>query len=151
MRGVGVSERVERRIFGEATLAHHALESLLEGGRRERHPLVSSGEQPGAGALALPVDPQQLQGPCGQGSQAVFPPVALSDTAQHAVGVKVRDLERGPLPQAQATGIDHPQTHRSFGVDDQGQPRADFLGTQHDREFSAGPGPNERQHRPGSL
>ena len=39
-------------ILGEATLAHHELEGLLEGGRRERRLLVSSGEQPGRGLAA---------------------------------------------------------------------------------------------------
>ena len=92
MSGIGVPKRVHRGVFGEATRAHHELEGLLEGGRRERRLLVSSGEQPGPGARALPVDPSQLQGPFGQGHQAVFAPFALSDTDQHALRVNVRDL-----------------------------------------------------------
>jgi hypothetical protein len=100
---------------------------------------------------ALPVDPQQLQGPCGQGHQAVFTPFALSNQDQHPVGVNVRDLEMGPFPQAQSAGIDHPQTHPSFGVDYRGQQRADFLGTHYNWQFLAVPGPHERQDRPWSL
>ena len=152
MSGVGVSERVDGGIFcGEATLAHHEREGLLKGGRWERHPLVSSGEQPGSGGRARPVYPPQLQGPCGQGHQAVFPPVALAHADQPTVGVNVRDLEMGPRPQAQSAGIDQPQTHPSFGIDDQGQQRAAFLWPQHDWPFSAVPGPNERQDRPWAL
>jgi hypothetical protein len=92
MRGRGVPKRVHRGVFGEATLAHHELQGLLEGGRRERRLLVSSGEPPGPGARTRPVDPSQLQGPFGHGHQAVFAPLALSDTDQQALRINVRDL-----------------------------------------------------------
>jgi hypothetical protein len=49
LRGVGVAERVDGGIFGEATLAHHALEGLLEGGRREGRLLGSGGWDGGFG------------------------------------------------------------------------------------------------------
>jgi hypothetical protein len=98
MRGRGVPKRVHRGVVGEATLAHHARTGLLEGGRRERRLLVSRGEPPGPGARTRPVDPSPLQGPCGQGHQAVLAPLALSDTDQQALRIKVRDLERRPFP-----------------------------------------------------
>ena len=34
MGGIGVPQRVNRGVFGEATLAYHALKGLLEGSRR---------------------------------------------------------------------------------------------------------------------
>jgi hypothetical protein len=98
MRGIGVPQRVHRGVCGEATLAHHELESLLESGRRERRLLVSRGEQPGPGARPLPVPPSQLQGPFGQGPSAVLAPCALADTDQHALRINVRDLSRRPFP-----------------------------------------------------
>jgi hypothetical protein len=55
MGGIGVPQRVNRGVFGEATLTHHALKGLLQGSRRERRLLVPSGEQPGPGARPLPV------------------------------------------------------------------------------------------------
>jgi hypothetical protein len=142
---------VEGGLCGEATLAHHARAGLREGGRRARHPLVSSGEHPGAGARARPGAPPQLPGPCGQGPHAVVPPLARSHADQQAVGGNGRDLELGPLPQAPSPGRDHPQAHPSGGVDDQGHQRADVLWTQHDGQVSAVPGPNARPHRPWSL
>jgi hypothetical protein len=96
--GIGGPERVNRGIFGEATLAYHELNGLLEDGRRERRLLVPSGAQPGPRARALPVYRQQLQGPFGQGHHAVFAPFALSDTGQQALGGDVRDLPRRPFP-----------------------------------------------------
>jgi hypothetical protein len=98
MRGIGVPKRVNRGVFGEATLAHDKLQGLLEGGRRERRLLVPRREQPGPGARTLPGDPSPLQGPFGQRHQAVLAPFALSDTDQHALRIKVRDLERHPFP-----------------------------------------------------
>jgi hypothetical protein len=85
-------ERVNRGVFGEATLAYHELTGRLEGGRRERRLLVSSGAPPGPGARALPGDSQPLQGPVGQGHQTVLAPLARSDTDQQALGVDVRAL-----------------------------------------------------------
>ena len=150
-RGRGVPERVERGLVGEATLAPHAREGLREGGRRERRLLVSSGAPPGSGARALPGSPPPLQGPCGQGPQAVLTALALANPDQHPVGGHGRDLERGPLPQAPSTGIDPPQTPPSCGVDSRGQPRADGLGTQPDWQLWAGPRPHAREDRPWAL
>ena len=116
MRGVGVPQRVDGGLLGEATLAHHELEGLLEGGRRERRRLVSGGEQPGPGVLRAASRPATAPGSVWPRAQAVFTPLALSNPDQHPVGVDVRDLEMGPFPQAQSTGIDHPQTHRGFRV-----------------------------------
>jgi hypothetical protein len=98
MGGIGVSERVNRGVFGEATLADHALKGLLEGSRRERRLLVPSGEPPGPGARTRPVEPPQLQGPFGQGPQTVFAPCALADPHQHALGGDVRNLQLRPFP-----------------------------------------------------
>jgi hypothetical protein len=100
MHGVGMPERVDRGVFGEAALAHHELKGLLEGSRRQGRLLMPSWEQPWPGAGALPVRSQPLQGPFGQGHQAVFAPFALADPDQHALGVNVRDLEMGPFPEA---------------------------------------------------
>jgi hypothetical protein len=102
-------------------------------------------------ARARPVDPPPLQGPCGQGHHAVLTACALSHPDQHPVGGKVRDLARRPLPQAPSTGRDHPQTPPRCGVDDRGQPRADFLGTPHDGQLLAVPRPHAREDRPWSL
>jgi hypothetical protein len=79
---------VNRGVCGEAPLAHHERAGLLEGGRRQRRLLVPSGAQPGPGARPLPVDPSPLQGPFGQGHEAVFAPFALTDTDQHPLRVK---------------------------------------------------------------
>ncbi len=90
--GLGVPQRVNRGVFGEAALAHHELKGLLQGGRRERRLPVPSGEQPGSGVCPLPGHPSQLQGPFGQGHQAIFAPVALSNTDQHALRINGRAL-----------------------------------------------------------
>jgi hypothetical protein len=99
---------------------------------------------------ARPGDPPPLQGPCGQGHHAVLTACALSHPDQPPVGGKVRDLEMGPLPPAPSTGIDHPQTPPSCGVDDRGHQRADFLGTPHDGQLLAVPRPHAREDRPWS-
>src|ERR671922_2967957 len=67
MGGVGVPQRMDGGILGNATLAYYQLEGLLKGGRRERRLLVPGGEQPGAGPRALPVGPQKTQHPRGEG------------------------------------------------------------------------------------
>ena len=92
MGGVGMPERVAGGIFRDAVLAHHELEGLLEGGRRQGCLRVPGREQPGSGACALPVRAQQLQGPFDQWHRAVFAPLALADPDQHALGVDIRDL-----------------------------------------------------------
>jgi hypothetical protein len=78
-------------------------------------------------------------------------PVALADPHQQALGGNVRDLERGPFPETQATGIAHPQTHLGFRACDRGQQGADFLRTPHDGECWAVPGPREGEERPRAL
>jgi hypothetical protein len=55
MSGRGVPKRVNRGVFGEATLAYHERKGLLEGGRRERRLLVPSGAQPGPRARAASI------------------------------------------------------------------------------------------------
>jgi hypothetical protein len=151
MGGIGVPERGHRGVFGEATLADHELQGLLEGGRRERRLLVPSGEQPGPRARTLPVCPHQLQGPFGQGPQAVFAPLALADTDQHALGVDVRDLPRRPFPEAQPTSLDHLQTHAGVRALYQGQQGAPFLRTQHDGQCLVVPGTDAREDWPRAL
>src|SRR5262245_32344289 len=70
---------------------------------------------------------------------------------QYALGVDVRNLQLRPFPQAQPTRIDHLQTHAGFRALYQGQQGAHFLGTQHNRQFLAGPGTDELEHRPRAL
>jgi hypothetical protein len=151
MGGIGVSQRVHRGVFGEAPLAHHARQGRLQSSGRERRLLVSSGAHPGPRARPRPVSPPPLQGPCGQGPQAVLAPVALSDTPQHALGVDVRDLQRRPFPHAQPTRLDQLQAQAGFRALDQGQQGAPFLRTQHDRQLLAGPGTHEREDGPRAL
>ena len=151
MRGRGVPKRRNRGVFGEATLAHHELQGLLEGGRRERRLLVSSGEQPGPGARTLPVDPSQLQGPFGHGHQAVFAPLARSDTDQHALRLNVRDLELRPFPSAPPTRIDQLPTQAGFRALYQGQQGAHCLRTQHDGQCLAVPGTDALEDGPRAL
>jgi hypothetical protein len=69
------------------------------------------GEAAGAASISAPTP-----APGGQGDEAVFPPCALVDPHQHPWGIDVRDLPRGPLPEAQPTGVDQPQTHRGCQV-----------------------------------
>jgi hypothetical protein len=151
MGGVGLAQRVDGGVVGEAALAQHAPEGLLERRRRQGRRLVPGREPPGPGALALPVHAQQLEGPFGQGHIAVCAPLALADPHQHALGVDVRDLARGSFPETQATGIDHPQTPLGFRACDRGQQGADFWRTQHDGELLAVPGPSEGEERPRAL
>jgi len=151
MRRVGVAERVDGGVFGAAALAHDHFEGLLEGGRRQGRWLAPGREQPGPGALTLPVLSQELQGPVGQGPIAVFAPFAPSDPDQHALGGDVRDLQLRPFPQAPSTGIDHPQTHAGFRLVDQGQQVPDLLRTPHDWQCLAVSGSNEVEDRPWSL
>ena len=151
MSGRGVPTRGHGGVGGEATLAHHERNGLLEGGRRERRLLVSRGEHPGPGARTLPVDPSPLQGPFGHGHQAVFAPCALSDTDQQALRIKVRDLERRPFPSAQPTRRDQLQTPAGVRAFDQGQPGAHCLWTPHDGQWLAGPGTDAREDGPRAL
>ena len=99
MRGIGVPKRVHRGVFGEATLAHHELQGLLEGGRRERRLLVSSGEHTRAGgAHAASTTRHRSRVRSATGTKRSLPPCALSDTDQHALRINVRDLSAASLP-----------------------------------------------------
>jgi hypothetical protein len=151
MGGVGMAPRVDGGVCRAAALAPHAREGLLERRRRQGRRLGSGREQPGPGALALPVSAPQLEGPFGQGPLAVFAPWALVDPHQHALGVEVRDLEMGPFPETQATSLDHPQTPLGCRACDRGQQGADFLRTQHAGQCLAVPGPSEGEERPRAL
>jgi hypothetical protein len=151
MGRIGVPQRRDGGILGHATLAYHELEGLLKGGRRERRLLVPGGEQPGAGPLALPVGPQQLQHRRGQGDEAVFASFALAHAHQHAWRVDVRDLPLGPFPQAQPTGIDQLQTHPGCWVRDPGQQGPDLPPTQHDRQCLGVPGAHEVEDGPRAV
>jgi hypothetical protein len=77
--------------------------------------------------------------------------LALAHPDEHASGVNGRDLQLCSFPQAQATGVEHLQTHPGFGVFDHSHQAADFLRTQPDRQLSAVPGPKERADRPRAL
>ena len=120
MSRLGVSQGRDGGLLGDAALAHHRFERLLEGGGGHRHRPVLSGEQPEARPRVLPVRASQLQGPVSQWSRAVLPPVALTDPDQHALGGDIRDLELCPVPEAEPTRVDHPQTHPRVRALDQG-------------------------------
>jgi hypothetical protein len=140
MGGIGVPQRLDGGILGNATPAYHPLEGLLEGSRRERRLLGPGEEPPGVGPLALPVRPQHLSDPRGPGDEALVAALALAHAPQQALRVAVRDLQRGPFPQAQPTGREQLQTHPGARVHDQGQQGADLPPTQHDRPFVGGAG-----------
>jgi hypothetical protein len=135
-------------LLGEATLADHARQGLLAGGRRERAPRVSRRQQPGAGPLALPVHPPQLQAPWGQWDQAVVAACALAHAHQHALRGDGRARARRPCPPAQPTGRAQLQTHPGGRVRDQGPPGADLPPTPHDREVLGVPRAHEVEDRP---
>jgi hypothetical protein len=77
--------------------------------------------------------------------------VPWADPHQPALGGDVRDLERGPFPETQATGIDHPQTHLGLWACNRGQQGADFWRTPHDGQLWAVPGPCEGAEQPQAL
>jgi hypothetical protein len=49
------------------------------------------------------------------------------------LGIDVRDLQLGPLPQAKPTSVDQPQAHPGCRVLDQGQEIPHVPRTSHDR------------------
>ena len=117
---LSVAQGMDGGLLGDAALAHHRFDRLLEGGGGHRHRPVLSGAQPEARPRVLTVRASQLQGPVSQWSRAVLPPVALTDPDQHALGGDIRDLELCPFPEAEPTRVDHPQTHPRVRALDQG-------------------------------
>jgi hypothetical protein len=146
-----MAQRGAGGVVREAALAPHALEGPLGRRRRQGRRLGAGRAQPGPGALALPGDAPPREGPFGQGHIAGFAPLALADPHRHALGGNVRDLQLGPFPATQATGIEQLQTPLGCRACDRGQQGADFLGPQPAGEVLAGPGPSEGEARPRAL
>ena len=148
---LGVSQGMDGGLWGEATLAHHRVERLWEGGGGHRHRPVPGGEPPGARPHVLPGRSSPLQGPFGPWDIAVFAPLALTDPDQQALGVDIRDLSRCPLPEAKPTRVAHPSTHPSVRVLDQGQQGPDLVRTQHGGQLWDTPGSYEVKDGPRAL
>src|SRR5262245_20425387 len=106
MGGIGVPERVDRGVFGEATLAYHELEGLLEGGGREKRLLVPSGEQPGPGARAAS-RPSTAPGSTRPGAPSSLCPLCPVGRGPACAG------GRCPRPAAASLPADAAHKHRS--------------------------------------
>jgi hypothetical protein len=99
----------------------------------------------------LPVLASPRQGPVSPWSLAVFPPCALTDPHQQALGVDIRDLERCPFPEAEPTRGAHPPTPPSVRALDHGEQGPDFSRAQHDGPLWGVPGSHTVEDRPWAL
>jgi hypothetical protein len=148
---LGVPQRMDGSIFGEAALAHHRCDGRLEGGGGQGCGAVPGWKHPGAGPLAPPVLPPTRQHPRGSRHAAVLAPLALGSPHQHAWRGDVGDLQLGPCGQQQATSIHQPQTPPGCRGLDQGQERPDRPQTPHDRQFWGVSGSNTVEDGPRAL
>ena len=90
------------------------LTELVDGFARERFGRIGAWEQPGAGLIALPILPYEIEQAWGEHHTAILLAFPLPDAQDHAGPVDIRDLEVPECRDPQAGGRDGGQDGAGF-------------------------------------
>lgn len=113
VRGVRVAQRMNVRVFGNATGLEGDAEGALKGGATDRFLGRASadaaaslgGEEQSGMAMGFPLLAQKLKGALRQWHITVLVSFAAADVQEHALGIDVANLEAQAFSQTKAARV----------------------------------------------
>ncbi len=113
MRGIGVAQRMNMCVLGDATGPEGNAEGALKGGAADRFLGCGStdaatafgGEEQSGMAVGFPLLAQQLQRALRQRDITVLVSFTAANVQEHALGIDVANLEAQCLSESEATRV----------------------------------------------
>jgi hypothetical protein len=158
--GIGVAQRMDMGLLGDAASPQREAESPLQrgpahwfsGGGSALATVPLGGKEQDGMAVGFPLLAQENQGARGQGNVAVVITFAGADVQEHALRVDIADLQAQALAQAQPAGVNGAQADAMIQGGHGGQDAAHLGGGEDDGQLELGVGASQFQFmRPGAV